>query len=180
MCLNESQAWNTGKSFPVIQLWLWTFPSQKGNAQVWVLCLWFFKATWLWRSIHFLVLLLFQSDDHGAVAENIDSTWEAQLRLGQVSNRYTDRNLDISKSKKLSYSRAKARLHWVKFKPAVLNTAKENGWTGERCDWKTDYISCPFGNYLEKNKLPNLLCQGVPRCHLEIRDWSWDNGGKYF
>lgn len=42
---------------------------------------------------------LLQSDDHGAVAENIDSTWEAQLRLGQVSNRYTHWNLDICKTK---------------------------------------------------------------------------------
>lgn len=96
------------------------FPIQKGSTQVWVICLWFFKATWLWRFIGLLVLLLFQSDDHGAVAENIDSTWEAQLRLGQVSNRYPDWNLDICKSKKLSLSTSKARLHRVKFKPAVM------------------------------------------------------------
>lgn len=162
----------------MIQLQLSALPFQTGNAQAWDVCLWFFKATWLWGFIHLLALLLFQSDDHGAVAENIDSTWEAQLRLGQVSNRYTDWNPDVCKSKKLSLSTAKPRFHIQKFKPAMLRkTAEEKGWISSRCDWRLHQL--PFWNLIRKTKFPNTLCQGVPRSHLEARDWNWGNGRKY-
>lgn len=44
----------------------------------------------------------FLPDNHGAVAENTDSTWEEELRLSQVSSKYTGRNSNVYKALKMS------------------------------------------------------------------------------
>lgn len=164
---------NTGKPFSAIQLQLSAFPFQTSNAQACVVCLQFFRATWLWIFILCLVLHIFQSDDHGEVAENIDSTWESEIGSSVKEVHWLKSwCLQVKKKIVFGYSEAKISIHKNSSQECHEKMQKRRDELAKGVTERGLY-QLPFWNLISKTRFPNTLSQGLPRSRLEARDWSW-------